>query len=395
MPQDSDDDQVKRLIHTRGGNRAAIARLEKEISQLKDKELTPEFSLRVNSISLSVSQKQKFLTSLDEKILEVIPLEQMDKEIDETMEWDIRISTLLQHIQELKKPASIISQSSVPSTQQIQSSPTTGASPVSEGSHDRSFSSVSSANGIRLPKIELPKFNGDITRFNSFWQAFNCAVHSNDSISEVHKLNYLMNLLEGPAHRVIAGLELTEENYQNTIETLKTRFGNKQKIVSAHMQALLKLQDCPSDKVTQLRFIYDKINVHVRGLESLGMSQESYGGLLIPIIRQRMPSEITIQVARKVTEDIWPIKVILEIIRCEIEARELGESVLASKQVNRQPQQTQVNCKQNIPTTKSFVANEQQGKCYLYSKDHLTIQVRGNHRFGAKKSTFTEGKTLL
>ena len=374
MPQDSDEDQLKRLMQTRGGNRAAIARLEKEIVQLKDKELTPELSLRVNSISLSVSQKQKFLTSLDEKILEVIPLEQMEKEIDETMEWDIRISTLLQQIEELKKPASLISPSSVPSTQQTQSSPATGASAVSEGSHDRSFSSVSSTNGVRLPKIELPKFNGDITRFNSFWQAFNCAVHSNDSISEVHKLNYLMNLLEGPAHRVVAGLELTEENYQNTIETLKTRFGNKQKIISAHMQALLKLQDCPSDKVTQLRFIYDKINVHVRGLESLGMSQESYGGLLIPIIMQRMPSEITIQVARKVTEDIWPIKEILEIIRCKIEARELGESVLASKQVNRQPQQAQVNRKQSIPTTKSFVANEQQGKCYLCSKDHLTIK---------------------
>ena len=103
-------------------------------------------------------------------------------------------------------------------------------------------------------------------------------------------------MLEGPAHRVVAGLELTEENYEHAIETLKLRFGKKQSIVSAHMQTLLKLQECPSEKVSQLRYIYDKINVHVRGLESLGMSQESYGGLLIPIIMQRMPNEITIQV---------------------------------------------------------------------------------------------------
>ena len=157
---------------------------------------------------------------------------------------------------------------------------------------------------------------------------------------------------------------------------MKIRFRNKQRIISAHLQSLLKLQDCPNDKVTQLRYIYDKINVHVRGLESLGMSQESYGGLLIPIIMQRMPSEITIQVARKVTEDIWPIKEILEIIRCEIEARELGESVLASKQVIRQPWPTQMYRKQSIPTTKSFFTNEQQGKCYLRSKDHLTISCK-------------------
>ena len=100
----------------------------------------------------------------------------MGKEIDETMEWDIRISTLLQHIEVLKKPTSL-SRSSVPSTrteqtEHIQSSPVTGASAISEEDNG-SFSSVSSTIGVRLPKIELPKFNGDITQFNSFWQAFN------------------------------------------------------------------------------------------------------------------------------------------------------------------------------------------------------------------------------
>eukprot|EP00795_Rhopilema_esculentum_P004021 gene4021-20189_t len=143
--ENSDEDQIKRFIHTRGGNRAAIARLEKEISQLKDKELTAELSVRINSIALSVSQKQQFLTGLDEKILEKIPLEQMDKEIDDSMEWDIRITTLLQHIEELKKPS--LHQPSVPSTQtttETQPSPAIGASAISEvESQNRSFNQFS------------------------------------------------------------------------------------------------------------------------------------------------------------------------------------------------------------------------------------------------------------
>ncbi len=61
----------------------------------------------------------------------------------------------------------------------------------------------------------------------------------------IHKLNYLINSLEDPAYRVVAGLSLTEENYSNVVETLKTRFGDKQMIISAQMQSLLKLQDCP------------------------------------------------------------------------------------------------------------------------------------------------------
>eukprot|EP00795_Rhopilema_esculentum_P011144 gene11144-20029_t len=143
--ENSDEDQIKRFIHTRGGNRAAIARLEKEISQLKDKELTAELSVRINSIALSVSQKQQFLTGLDEKILEKIPLEQMDREIDDSMEWDIRITTLLQHIEGLKKPS--LRQPSVPSTQtttETQPSPAIGALAISEvESQNRSFNQFS------------------------------------------------------------------------------------------------------------------------------------------------------------------------------------------------------------------------------------------------------------
>ena len=121
-----------------------------------------------------------------------------------------------------------------------------------------------------------------------------------------------MTLLEGPAYNVVAGLDLTVENYKHAIETLKSRFGNRQKIVDAHMQALLKLQECPNDNVMNLRRIYDSINVKLCGLQSLGMPQESYGSLLVSVKMKRMPKEITVQVARKISEDIWPLKEILD-----------------------------------------------------------------------------------
>ncbi len=59
-------------------------------------------------------------------------------------------------------------------------------------------------------------------------------------------MNYLISLLEGPAYRNVAGLDLTEGNHKNASETLQDRFGNKQKLISAHMQALMQLQECPN-----------------------------------------------------------------------------------------------------------------------------------------------------
>ena len=163
-----DDEQVKRLIQTRRGNRSAITRLEKEVLQAKDAVLTPNILARINSISVSVSQKQKYLAELDEKILEKIPLEQIEKEIDDAMDWTVKLTEIVNLIEEIKKSSS--------DTQTSHSAEATASVAVDPGSsnveatspHDRSYSSVSSLQGVRLPKLELPKFNGDITMFNSF-----------------------------------------------------------------------------------------------------------------------------------------------------------------------------------------------------------------------------------
>jgi len=95
-------------------------------------------------------------------------------------------------------------------------------------------------------------------------------VHENQCPSDVHKLNYLVNSLEGQAYKALEGLKIREENYGMAIQLLKERFGKTQHIISAHMQSLLTLQSFQNDKLSNIRSIYDTIMVYVRGLESLG-----------------------------------------------------------------------------------------------------------------------------
>ena len=121
------------------------------------------------------------------------------------------------------------------------------------------------------------RFNGESTKFNAFWQSFECAIHGNSSVPRVNKLNYLLSLLKGPAYRALDGLSLQAENYDAAVEILTTCFGKKQSIINAHMNALLKLKEHLNESTDQLRKSYDTINVHVRGLDSMGMSPESYG----------------------------------------------------------------------------------------------------------------------
>jgi hypothetical protein len=90
----------------------------------------------------------------------------------------------------------------------------------------------------KLPKLELPKFGGQITEWNSYWDLYDSAIHSNPSISKVNKFNCLQSLLEGNAARAIKGLTLTGANYDAAVKILQERFGKTQQSISAHMDEI-------------------------------------------------------------------------------------------------------------------------------------------------------------
>ena len=148
-------------------------------------------------------------------------------------------------------------------------------------------------------------------------------MHTNTDLTKIDKLNYLVSLLEGTASRAIAGLPITEENYDAAVDIINKRFGKPQQLISAHMDKLLKISTCSTDKPCQLRYLYDKLNVNIRGLEALGVKSTQYGSLLIPIIMAKLPPEIRVHVDRNTTESI------LSVIQNEIEAREISEKIKA------------------------------------------------------------------
>ena len=151
----------------------------------------------------------------------------------------------------------------------------------------------------------MKRFNGDIIKFYVFWESFESAVHNNEESSAVDKLSYSHSLVDRAAVSSMQGLPSTEDNYKNSVEILKDCFGRKQQIIGTHMEELLKLQNCPKENTTQLRQIYDKINIRVRGLEALDVTSDQYGSLLIPFIMARIPSEIAVQIARKTKKGVW------------------------------------------------------------------------------------------
>ena len=86
----------------------------------------------------------------------------------------------------------------------------------------------------------MERFNGRPTEWQAFIDCFDGAVHSNPKCSNIDKMNYLKSLVEAPVAATIKGLPLTSENYNSARKILEERYGNKQLIISSHMDNLLK-----------------------------------------------------------------------------------------------------------------------------------------------------------
>ena len=108
--------------------------------------------------------------------------------------------------------------------------------------------------------------------------------------------------------------------------------------------------------------------MNIRSLDALGIQSDQYGSLLIPVIKSKLPSDVRLQIARRTEKDVWVIKDLLEIIRREVEARELSEQVKANSEIKKPPSSS-------VPNTSSLTAQGSGGSpitCAYCGKQHYS-----------------------
>ncbi|XP_057297398.1 calponin homology domain-containing protein DDB_G0272472-like [Hydractinia symbiolongicarpus] len=155
---------------------------------------------------------------------------------------------------------------------------------------------------VRLPKLELQRFGGQ----------------------PIDKFNYLRAELENEALRVIDGLELTNANYEVALGILHERFGNKQLIINNHYTQLMDSQPA-SNKTTSLRATYDKIEKHLRSLNSLG--EDTNTRSTISLIRMKLPRVVIARLEQKRgEEEEWTVETLRKVLKRYITAQEVADN---------------------------------------------------------------------
>ena len=215
----------------------------------------------------------------------------------------------------------------------------------------------------------------------------------------------MRSLLEKSAYEAIAGLTLTANNYGEAVSILKKRFGDKNQIVTKHMDALMSTESVASSQnLKGLRHLYDTVESHIRSLKTLGVTSESYGSLLAPVLMKKLPQELRLIISRKVTTSEMKLDELLGLMEQELIARELTATNAPQPQPRRisnqltaaallsgatsiccfcQQRHASSSCKL-VPdvSARKQILRKLIGRCFNYLvKGHISRQCRSRNRW--------------
>ena len=145
---------------------------------------------------------------------------------------------------------------------------TPSTTPLSTPSSALSPAPTGEGSGVRLPKLDVPPFDGDLVHWASFWEQFTISMHGRKDLTDSEKLAYLQNAVkDGSAKHVVEGLSRTGEHYKEAVDTLRKRYDRPRLIHQAHVCAILCAPALKTGSRKELRRLHDTLVQHLRGTD--------------------------------------------------------------------------------------------------------------------------------
>ena len=111
----------------------------------------------------------------------------------------------------------------------------------------------------KLPKLEIPPFEGDVTDFPRFWSTFSESVDKRGNLPATSKFSYLKERLGPKVSLSVESLPFTTEGYTRAKTILNTKYGRPSEIVNAHVNALMALPTIKGTNPNQINSFYETV----------------------------------------------------------------------------------------------------------------------------------------
>lgn len=146
----------------------------------------------------------------------------------------------------------------------------------------------STSSNITRPQLNIPIFSGDITTWHGFYELFKNFIEDDSKLTKIEKLIYLKSYLKGEALSLICNLQLTSDNFDVALKTLKDRYDNELNIIYAYIKNLIDAPSLSKNKSMSLRDLITSFKQNIEGLKNLRVNVEQWDLILIYIFSQKL-----------------------------------------------------------------------------------------------------------
>lgn len=153
---------------------------------------------------------------------------------------------------------------------------------------DNSFGSTSIRQRIQLAPIPLPKFNGNIQGWSSFYDVYRAMVHDDDGFTPAQKFYYLRSCLSDQALDLVQSIPISDGNYEVVLEKLKRRYDNKSLVIQSHIRSILDMPVVDESSAKALQKLHSNVSTQVAALRALGQPVDQWDAWLVTIVTSRL-----------------------------------------------------------------------------------------------------------
>ncbi|KOB64170.1 Uncharacterized protein OBRU01_24464 [Operophtera brumata] len=144
---------------------------------------------------------------------------------------------------------------------------------------------------VKLPKINLPTFSGNIKTWPEFYDIFHSLIHENDSLTDTERMHYLVSSLTGDALGLIRVFPATGKYYREAYDALLGRYKDKRELAFTCWKEMQNLS-IKTNNAHEFRRVLDTFNENLAILKRLELPIEHWDFILCYLLLSKLDSTI-------------------------------------------------------------------------------------------------------
>ena len=165
--------------------------------------------------------------------------------------------------------------------------------------------SNTSGSSLKLPAVEIGKYDGNPLSFMDWWMRFEPLVHNNSRLSDSEKLIFLIQHVEAKAQQKCWGQGVDTLDYKQALGKVYSTFANAELLTSLFLDKI-QAQRMPKDEndISGIRDLVNTTQKMVNCLDHVKIHPMEYSRMTMLCFKDRIPFNLQMKMVDKIGKKI-------------------------------------------------------------------------------------------